>query len=436
MNDKIIFWIGSLLLVLTACSTPGREPGLVESRESVGRAELTCTEPEDGRSLGLFPQEGRTIMINGFDLPVGSQPRLRITAVIDNGPIIERIPTVNEEGGFSETVELPEYDYMRWNIRLIDDEGVLCHYLVMGGSDWLEMGYDGPSVTEDALAEDMAFAAEQMGVPQDALEMQAANEDAISELNARLYANAAETFGGLWIQWEPTYCVVVAFTEDGEETVAQFLPSDSPLWTTLEIRTVRFTQAQLEQDQEALFEVMETADFEWASATDLPTNSVILSVPAESVWAEFVAAEQPALPDSLQLDFVYSEEAITFTPPSNLNPVPEVYMAKRPLPSIGFQEALLNDNLLIADGCVFADGENGRLLIVWQPGYFVHDADGVLQILNEAGELVAENGQPLYMGGGSGQLTDQVNLVAPVPDACQTESVWFMGQFLPTELRE
>lgn len=439
----VIIFILFLFIFATACTDAGgSEPSVAPrpTQDVLNLEDRACTDAGDGRSLGLFPQEENQIMINGFDLPPGSQPTLRLIAVDDeNGRILDAFPTVNDEGMFSETITLPETDYTRWNIRLVDGDEMLCYYIIMSQGEWLEMGNDGAPEDTTALEEDMALAAEDTGIPIEQLEQQSANEDAMTELAARLNANETDTFGGLWIEWEPAYKIVVGFTENGEETVAKYLDADSPLYDVLEIRNVAYTQAELMADQAELMDYLQdtAVTFSYGSGIQVQNNSVYLELPSQSVWEEQLAEHPYELPPSIVVEYAF--EDVIFEPPTALNPVPDVYMPQQKLPSLAFMEALLVANLVVQDNCLMAqDPESSEelTLIIWEPGYFLHDNDGTLQVLDENGDVVAQEGELMYMGGGSGGAPNEAALVAPIPDRCSIDNIWYMGQFLPEEYRD
>lgn len=435
---KIIFTL--LFLALTACGSglSGAEPAINQPEEAVSLESPDCTTPTDGRSLGLFPQKNNKLIINGFDLPVGLEPVLRLTAVSDPPQIIDMSPMVDEEGMFSVTVTLPQTDFTRWNIRLIDGDEVLCYYIILGHEDWLESGYDGPRETDDALQQDLDQLAEDTGIPAEELARQAENEDAITELSARIQASEAETFGGLWIEWEPQYQVVLAFTQNGAETVAKYLDPDSPLYDVIDIRTVEYTEAELHAAQERLSKLLNDngATFGYSSGVDIQNNRVLLTVPHPDIWEEFLAQNNITLPQTTVVEYAF--EDVAFAPPTQLNPVPDVFMAQKKLPSIGFMEALLTANLIVENGCLFAQSpEPGdeKVLIIWEPGYFLHDDEGILKILDQNGDVVATEGELMYMGGGFGGDPQPDQLMAPIPDDCSGADYWYMGEFLPEEYR-
>jgi hypothetical protein len=240
----------------------------------------------------------------------------------------------------------------------------------------------------------------------------------------------------MWFEWEPTAHAVYGFTENGAETVAKYLEADDPLWDVIEIRTLQFTQDELMADQEKLFELLANAPFEWGTAVLTQQSIIELMVPSQTVWLSFLAETPITLPKSVKLTFTFSEGELTFTPPTSLQPAEGITIAQRIMPSMINMEALTMGNLLIEDGCLFTAESGQRQLIIWQPGYFVHNNGQSIQILDQEGDVVAEEGQPLFMGGGEGSLNDTVLLMEPIPESCMTSKVWYMGSFLPEEFRD
>ncbi len=56
-------------------------------------------------------------------------------------------------------------------------------------------------------------------------------QESVGKLGAELEANERDTFAGLWIEHEPEYRVVAAFTRDGEETIRPYVEGGL-LWRT------------------------------------------------------------------------------------------------------------------------------------------------------------------------------------------------------------
>ena len=70
----------------------------------------------------------------------------------------------------------------------------------------------------------------------------------IGELGAEIESREADTLAGFWIQHEPEYRVVVAFTKDGESTIAKYV-KDGPLQELIEVRTAEATLRYLQDAQ-------------------------------------------------------------------------------------------------------------------------------------------------------------------------------------------
>ena len=77
--------------------------------------------------------------------------------------------------------------------------------------------------SDDALTRDAIPYAKAFGVSVEEAKRRLLLQDTIGALNAMLVNNESETFGGLWIDNEsPEYKAIVAFTSDGEATVALY----------------------------------------------------------------------------------------------------------------------------------------------------------------------------------------------------------------------
>ena len=71
--------------------------------------------------------------------------------------------------------------------------------------------------------------------------------DAFRGLEPILEENEPETFSGLWIQHEPVYCIAIAFTRDGEETIKKYVAEN--LTQYVQVRTVEYSFQELENAQ-------------------------------------------------------------------------------------------------------------------------------------------------------------------------------------------
>lgn len=86
-----------------------------------------------------------------------------------------------------------------------------------------------PPITKDnALQRDTAWYANEFGISYDQAEYRLSLLDEFRLLQQVLREKEAATFGGLWLQHEPSFKVYIRFTDDGEEAIARYLVG-SPL---------------------------------------------------------------------------------------------------------------------------------------------------------------------------------------------------------------
>jgi hypothetical protein len=115
--------------------------------------------------------------------------------------------------------------------------------------------------------------------------------------------------------------------------------------------------------------------------------------------------------------------------------VPDIFMPQLQQRDTAFMEALLIGELVVEEGCLrvrdIYTGEH--TLVIWQADYFLTDNDGILEILDETGAVVARVGEMIYMGGGEQRTLDDTELRQPVPGNCSDGPYWRMGTFLPEE---
>ncbi len=101
--------------------------------------------------------------------------------------------------------------------------------------------------------------------------------------------------------------------------------------------------------------------------------------------------------------------------------------------------ALLIGELVVQNGCLRVQSAEESQLVIWQADYFLNNHDGTLEILDETGKMVAYVGETVYMGGGEGRLSAELEaqLREPIPEACaKPQKVWLMGEFVPDEYKK
>ncbi len=88
--------------------------------------------------------------------------------------------------------------------------------------------------------------------------------------------------------------------------------------------------------------------------------------------------------------------------------------------------ALGGGRLVVRDGCVAMRAEGGgpATFILWDAGYGLREREGVVEVVDPDGDLVAAIGSPIMLGGGFVDLAvadDQAE--APIPEACRDDGV-------------
>ena len=120
-------------------------------------------------------------------------------------------------------------------------------------------------------------------------------QDPIGKLGATLESNEADTLGGFWIQHEPEYRVVAAFTRDGEETIAKYV-QDGPLVGIIEVRTVDATLQELKRSQREAGSIVRGLGFRAASGINVFENRAEIYVRDRSRLEEALQESGQTLP--------------------------------------------------------------------------------------------------------------------------------------------
>ena len=130
-----------------------------------------------------------------------------------------------------------------------------------------------PEGISPALAQDAQWYADQYGVDLQEAITRLTLQEPIGKLGAELEAREADTLAGLWIQHEPEYRVVVAFTRDGESTIGKYV-QDGLLADIIEVRTADATLRELEQAQARANQIIDGLGFQPSSGINVIKNRV------------------------------------------------------------------------------------------------------------------------------------------------------------------
>jgi hypothetical protein len=286
-----------------------------------------------------------------------------------------------------------------------------------------------PPAADDPLRQDAAALAASLGITTDEALRRLELQPKIGELDDALTREQPERFAGLWIQHQPAYRVVVAFTRDGEATLAPYLVG-SPLAAVIEVRSAQATLAELRAAQAQAQRLVDALDLPFGSGINLPANQVELHVTDRPRFEQRLAASGLSLPAHVVAVTTY--EPLGPEPPFALTPVPAVMMPQLQVGGGPYMAALLEGTLIVEQGCLRVQPawEGPSYLVIWQPDYYLTDTAGALEILDRSGAVVARVGEPIRMGGGetsAGVAELSPQLVAPIPPECGGP-YWIMGE--------
>jgi hypothetical protein len=257
-------------------------------------------------------------------------------------------------------------------------------------------------------------------------------QEAIGELGARLGSEERDTFAGLWVEHEPLYRVVIAFTRDGEATLAPYVTGSS-LADIVEVRTAAVTYEELQAIQSETNQLLEPLSMSFSSGINIQENLVELYVTDLAAFDAGIQAHDIQLPEHLNIVTIY--EPLGNDLPFEVIPDDSIYFPQLKTRSTSFMEALLIGRLEVENGCLLAyqEGSDQPITIVWQTDYFLHNNEGSIEMLDREGKVVGAVGEMIYLGGGEVGNINSDQLQAPIPERCSSSPLWLMGEFLPEE---
>jgi hypothetical protein len=246
-------------------------------------------------------------------------------------------------------------------------------------------------------------------------------EDPIGTLQAELAEWEADTFAGLWIENEPHYRVVVAFTRDGEKTLKPYLENRSIPGLT--VQKARFTYAQLEAMQAQAMRELAKLDFDVNVSISVQDNRVEVYV-SDRAWFESELRRVGAqLPDGVELVVVEGgstakDKDLLLTPP-----VPGIAFPRQK-PTEGFRESMLAQligTLRLEGACLQVQPLGGGVLLpIWPPEFTLRVEGEQVLVIDGQGQVAARAGQEVYMAGGYVGVSDEW-VLQQIPAACRGE---------------
>ena len=146
------------------------------------------------------------------------------------------------------------------------------------------------------MAPDAQWYADQYGVSLEEAINRLMLQNTIGELGAEIESKEADTLADFWIQHEPDYRVVVAFTKDGEATISKYV-QDGPLAEIIEVRTAQATHRDLQKAQTNATRLVHGLGFNTASSINVFENRVELYASDRAAIEEALRQSGKTLPD-------------------------------------------------------------------------------------------------------------------------------------------
>jgi hypothetical protein len=284
----------------------------------------------------------------------------------------------------------------------------------------------------EVFSPDAQYYADDLGLDIEEAAYRLSLQEEIGKLNACLVGQEKDTFAGLWIEHEPSFQVFVAFTGDGEDTLAPYV-AGSALEDIVRVRSAALTYDELRALQAETDRLLRPLNMSISSGISIQENLVELFITDLDAFDAGIQDHGIELPEHVSVVSVY--EPLGNDLPFEVNPDESIYFPQLKSRSASFMEALLIARLEVRDGCLlaFQEGSEEPITIVWQSDYFLNNNEGSIEIFDRAGNVVARVGDTIYLGGGEIRDIEDDQLQAPMPEHCSSSPLWLMGEFLPEE---
>ncbi len=145
---------------------------------------------------------------------------------------------------------------------------------------------------------DAPYMAGMFGISLEEAQRRLALAEAVNPLAAAIPVDHPDTFAGLWLEQEPEFKLVVAFTRDAEATLRPYV-AGTPLEGIAEARTLPVSYAALQQTQQELAYLFDLYPGVYSSDIDIKGNRVVFDVDDPAAFLAAVAAAGIELPPAV-----------------------------------------------------------------------------------------------------------------------------------------
>ena len=253
---------------------------------------------------------------------------------------------------------------------------------------------------------DVQYFAEDMGISLEEAARRLSYQQTIGSIQPQLMADLADSFGGLWVEHEPAYRIVIALTDGDKSTVEQYIQGFE--WATfVEVINVEHTLAQLSADQAAVSGAAQEINVPVSSAVDVMNNRVEVTIGNPALFEEELAEAGFELPETVDLVAVDPGSEL---PDSNRGDVLQaadkdgrtIYLPRQ-APSNISMAALMEGTLIEVDGClrISDDSYPNGFMVIWRHDAGLRFSGEAIEVVNGRGDVIARAGEAITAGGGA-----------------------------------
>lgn len=149
---------------------------------------------------------------------------------------------------------------------------------------------------------DIAIYAWSMNITMDQAMDRQTIRDSFDGVQPALMGNEAVTFCGMWIQHQPEYKFVIAFTRDGENTIKKYVTAYQLHY--IELRTYRYTLQEMLAGQRQVGTTLNSLGIKYQSGTRVQENYVLVEVTDRTPIDQAITEGKLVLPDFVRIEVV------------------------------------------------------------------------------------------------------------------------------------
>jgi len=259
---------------------------------------------------------------------------------------------------------------------------------------------------DDALIQDATSFAENQGITLEEALQRLKHQQTIGDIQPSLEADLPGTYGGLWVEHQPQYRIVIALTEGDESTVQAYIEG-RPWAEFVEVLQVKYSLRELRDAQAAASGAAKEINTVVSSGINVMRNRVELHVGNPDLFRADLAAAGIELPEPVEILAINAGQPLPETNQGILITAETadgrtIYLPKQP-PTEASMAALMEGTLVEENGClrVIEESNQKGFLILWPFDSELRLSAEKIELLNGDGQVIARVGESLRISGGA-----------------------------------